>query len=796
MSAKVPRALLAACCLVLGGCSGIISEPGGFPAPSGAAGGEAAGGAGTGTGGAGTGGSGGSGGSGPNVACDTSLYPSVTIAGLAEEFARDVQPAMARMNNGCVACHAINSGRLFTVAADGTETFYKARSGGYFLRKPGSILDRLITQDAAAQMPRSSRWEKENIEALAHLACKVQAFEEQGGLLPDEEFPPNLLTPFTGTKPTTYENTFINSVQLEGRVKQVFNDDWVRGGVDKFAANLSSFGGVNFTTTFVEARVATPEFLLGLDLLAPDVCQQAATAKTGPFTGLDLVAPIVDSVASTTQTFEAEAMMPSSGSGQGATGGYLLYTNGTLTTAFTTAGAGSFEVTVRAYGSSAGGVPPNMDLIVDGQKLQSWAVSNAAPYAAQPVFTIANLSAGAHVLSVGFTNDGAVGSEDRNLWVDNVRLVGPTGASTGTARVDAAKAKIDTLYTRMFYRKATAAELTDTFTLLKDLVAIANNLPDSWAGVCEALVRHPDFLWTLPPSHAVATGADRTRLQLVKLANDLLGRTPTAAEVTALDSGAKSYAALVDQYLASPDFKAYFFNRVQLRTESDGKPIGDEPARLWTYIATNDRPFFELLTGEYFVDPSYVKQPRPAEHGKTGLLTMKGYLSNKQGLPHYNYAARVFTDFMGSVFEVPPEVFAQRGASTAASTVDPKSVCFSCHQNLTPISYQRLRWADDGTYSTTDAQGQPIDDSDRQLVPTYGFKGRGLEAFSTVAVKKEAFIRRTINAHHIMMFGRELRHLEDERVIYKQLWDVTQATNGNIRALLKAIALSDGYLRN
>jgi hypothetical protein len=151
---------------------------------------------------------------------------------------------------------------------------------------------------------------------------------------------------------------------------------------------------------------------------------------------------------------------------------------------------------------------------------------------------------------------------------------------------------------------------------------------------------------------------------------------------------------------------------------------------------------------------------------------------------------------MGYIFEVPPEVFAQRATSTAASTVDPKSICFSCHQNLTPISYQRLRWKDDGTYSTTDAQGQTIDDSDRALVPTYAFKGEGMEAFSTVAVKKEAFIRRTINAHYIMLFGREMRHLDDERGVYKQLWDSTFQTNGNIRALLKTIALSDGYLRN
>jgi hypothetical protein len=174
---------------------------------------------------------------------------------------------------------------------------------------------------------------------------------------------------------------------------------------------------------------------------------------------------------------------------------------------------------------------------------------------------------------------------------------------------------------------------------------------------------------------------------------------------------------------------------------------------------------------------------------------MPGYIQHKPGLPHYNYAARVFTGFMGSIFEVPPEVFDMRGTATAASTVDTQSICFVCHQNLTPLAHQRLKWADDGTHRDVDDNNLPIDDSDRGLVTTYEYKGVGLEAFATQAVKKEVFIRRTINSQFKILMGREMRHQDDERVIYKALWDKSETTNGNLKAILKEVVLSPGYLR-
>ncbi|WP_224361187.1 carbohydrate-binding domain-containing protein [Hyalangium versicolor] len=729
--------------------------------------------------------------------CQESSVPaSVSLATISADFGQVVYPAMMRQDSGCVSCHSTTSGRQFKVSADPTETFYAARAAGFLSTQPGSIVSRLVATDESARMPRGQpAWSAQEISAMASLTCQLAAVEVRSPQTPpDEEFPPALLQAYTGPQVATYDNPFLGYVQLKGKVKQVFNDDWIRGGVDKFASHVGLFGGVDYEQYFVEARVASPDFLLGLDDLAADVCLQAARNKTGPFAGLDTSASIIDTPPAATKQYEAETtadLTPSTG--QRTSTGWDLYTNGTLTTTtgYNFPVTGTYVLTARAYGSQCGPDLPSMDLRVDGTTVKTFAVT-ATTYADHAVTL--QVTAGLHTVSVAFTNDyNQSGVCDRNLYVDWLKVNGPTEASTGTTRADAAKAKVDTLYRRMLFHPASTQEKTDAYTLVKDLSSYEADLPKAWSGVCEGLMRAPDFLFTLPPSYEVRTGVDRDRLLLVKLAQDLVGRPPNATELAAFEGGSKTWEQMVDGYLASTEFRSYYFHKMRIRTESEGTADTDEPARLWTYLATTGTPMQELLTGDYSVSADYAKVSRPAEHGHTGVLTMKGFIKNKPGLPHYNYAARVMTDFMGSIFEIPSEVFDMRGAATAASTVDPTSICFSCHQTLTPLSHQRLRWNDDGTYRTTDDQGRTLDDSDRGLVGTYAFKGQGMPAFAQQAVKKEAFIRRTVNAQYMIYFGREMRHTQDERVMYKKLWDVAHESDGNLKAVLKTIALSNEY---
>jgi hypothetical protein len=470
-----------------------------------------------------------------------------------------------------------------------------------------------------------------------------------GGELADEQFPPELLAPYTGPPIDVYDNTFVSYQQLEARVMRVFADPGIGGDTAAyFASKIGLLGGADFKEHFTEARVASSDFLLALDAVAKDACARAATNRTGPFAGSD----------------------PATASGQAAA-----------------------------------------DLVAS-------------------------------------------------------------------------------LHQRILFRAPVGTEASDALALVEALKPLSPDAVSAWAGLCEVLVRHPDSLFTLPPSVSVLTGADKERMQLEKLATDLVGRPPSDAEFAAL--AGKSIDEKVDAFTATPDFREFFFHRVRIRMESIGTAESDEAARLWTYLVTTGAPMQDLLTADYTVDENFQKIGRDAVHGKTGVLTMPGFIKSKPGLPHFNYAARVMTDFMGQLFELTPDIIAAR--ATAKSTVDPGSVCIGCHAILTPLATQRLRWADDGQYRTTDEKGQPIDDSDRGMVPNYPYKGQGMEAFATQAVKKEKFYRQMFQSLFLFFLGRHMRYAEDERTVYLELWNTAYATHGDTKALIKVIAKLPGYL--
>jgi len=155
----------------------------------------------------------------------------------------------------------------------------------------------------------------------------------------------------------------------------------------------------------------------------------------------------------------------------------------------------------------------------------------------------------------------------------------------------------------------------------------------------------------------------------------------------------------------------------------------------------------------------------------------------------------VMTDYMGQLFEVTPEILRGRVDATATSTVQPGTLCITCHGVLTPLAFQRSRWADDGTYHATDDAGAPIDDTDRNLVPDYPYKGAGIEGFAVNAVKKEKFFRQSFQAQFLFYLGRQMRFDQDERTTYLALWNSAFKQNGDLREIVKIIAANTpGYL--
>ena len=314
-----------------------------------------------------------------------------------------------------------------------------------------------------------------------------------------------------------------------------------------------------------------------------------------------------------------------------------------------------------------------------------------------------------------------------------------------------------------------------------------------WMAQTQALIRHPDFLFTRSPALNWVTDRDQRRgLNVSRIALDLVGRAPTEGELeTFLENW--EWSDVVDYYLESDDFRRFYQHRIRLYLESQGTSLQDEPVRLWCYVAFNDRPFQEILTGAYTVDETMEKQARPIYHGKTGLLTTPGFIEGKPGLPHYNYAAQVSMLFLGYRYEVPPDIVEQREGVTALGTTDPNSACYSCHKILTPLAFQRNFWTDGGKYRRHDEYGLPIEASDNGIVSEYPFKGEGLEAFALQAVKKERFVRTMIDTHFGFLFGRSMRYRTDERDLYKTLWDSVHDQGFTIKGLLRSLAMSPDY---
>ena len=310
-----------------------------------------------------------------------------------------------------------------------------------------------------------------------------------------------------------------------------------------------------------------------------------------------------------------------------------------------------------------------------------------------------------------------------------------------------------------------------------------------WAGLIEALLQHPEFV--MPTDNQNAAPARK----LVRIALDLVGRIPTNDELRRfLRVG--QIEPLVDAYLSSQEFREFFFHRTRGVFRSRGTPASDEPARLWTYLATNDVSYRELFTADYTVSPDWRRIERRPVHGPTGFLTMEGYLEGKPGLPKFTYPAQVLTFALGVQFEVSDAV--EDARDKVVSTTDPSSICYSCHKLLTPLAYQRERWDVHGHYRTVDDDHQPIDDSDRGVVPDYPFKGDGLSAFASQVVRKERFVRAFINHHHDMLFHRPLRVYQDQRDEYKALYDFAVANDLRIRPLVKRMVVMrfGGQLRS
>ncbi|MBI4614912.1 MAG: endo-1,4-beta-xylanase [Planctomycetes bacterium] len=112
--------------------------------------------------------------------------------------------------------------------------------------------------------------------------------------------------------------------------------------------------------------------------------------------------------------------------GPGPGGSWNLWSNGRVGQPLRFGAQGRYAIAVRAWGSSAGGVWPEMALLLDEEAVEVVTVDRdlAADYSFEVV-----VPAGVHELAVGFLNDAVIGEEDRNLFVRSITVRPLAGAA-------------------------------------------------------------------------------------------------------------------------------------------------------------------------------------------------------------------------------------------------------------------------------------------------------------------------------------------------------------------------------
>ena len=1006
----------------------------------------------------------------PSVRSQTTDLQSQIVTSeqqLQDRFEKSVYPLLKHPEKGCVDCHNLEGTSNLVLTGNAIDDFRMLLDDQYLKAKGvDTLLTRVTTKHADKRMPKDAvPWTAPDIQELESFLDSVQKTAEQNGVSTDEQFPRSLLSEYKGAEQSRSENQFLTFRQLKGKIKVIFEDDWVRGDRDLFSDNLAMLGGADFKTRFNESSQPSATFLTGLELLARDVASKAYEQRTGPFrewptfagrplaghaigadyrTAIDqlyervLFRPATDKEIDEAfgllcEVFEVEEAIKARDDELGfelvvkdAKTGYtqreviripvsgdtlqvkqflvdqtmglkdadqasphlrrrqvlvsnvrlepdsptqrlilhnvgtvrnvsfagleILDTNGMVVEsigldspkvevagAWQIAKAGAFRsyedgnqskgmssiaislqvavageyqvvllwrnderntkrVLAELFCKEAGNqlacpVPPEVpplgearffyDCSIDSEPFSepkaSFLFSEDGAVEINNTGTLETVTAGA----VEFVNSKSVakmflvdskdaqGNENWKRFADGrfkayntkgaklhddntkkgdlslsyrpssmrdkgwsdadfyrLRIYYPgkkdqecqvpvivraqdsspiiqvaypeIAKADAMLRLDASASytvshsKLDFSWRQIF---GTRVQLNDSSSPVLEFIVPRRSVEQvAWTSLCSALLRHPDFVFTRPPSLMTCDGVEvKQRLRLVKLALDLVGRPPNIDEVTDLAKGI-SLSELTDRYLDSQEFRDFYFHRIRLVLESQGTELQDEPVRLWSYIAFNDRPFQEILTADYSVDSNMQKIERPREHGRTGVLTTPGFIQGKPGLPHYNYAAQVSMLFLGFVYEVPAEIVEQREGVTALGTTDPTSVCYSCHKMLTPLAFQRLNWSDEGKYRTTNEDGLPIDASDQNASEDYPFPGNGMEAFAIQAIKKERFFRTIINTHVNFYFGRPMRFREDERFLYKRLWDSAHASDFKMRSLIREIVNSPEYL--
>ncbi|MGK0360493.1 MAG: hypothetical protein ACI9U2_002806 [Bradymonadia bacterium] len=145
------------------------------------------------------------------------------------------------------------------------------------------------------------------------------------------------------------------------------------------------------------------------------------------------------------RSLEGEDM--ASGTGRAQADFWNMWSNGDLTGDFDVDSPGQYQVRSRVAGGQAGPDVVRYEVLVDGLSLGEFSTAAENPDFETADTGIAELEAGAHTVTIRFTNDyycpqerfdagQCAGLGDRNLFIDRMEIEGPVGGGGGLTRFE------------------------------------------------------------------------------------------------------------------------------------------------------------------------------------------------------------------------------------------------------------------------------------------------------------------------------------------------------------------------
>lgn len=381
---------------------------------------------------------------------------------------------------------------------------------------------------------------------------------------------------------------------------------------------------------------------------------------------------------------ESGDMSGGANSSQRDDGWRAFYSEGAMEKAVDFPAGGHYRLRIRAAGDLAGPELPKMEVKVDGKVFQVFEVGVKFPNATVVEAPI-DLDSGTHKISVAFTNDyyntkDPPGKQDRNLYVNFVEFVGPTGAQApmspaylhiiptqptpDTVQPDARR-DIKNFATRAFRRPVTTQELDRLMTVfnvgLKDgsfssgmqiaveaVLASPNFLfraeldpKGSKAGVrtlddYELATRLSYFLWSSMPDDELFQLAAEGKLHKDAVLKQQVERMLADSKANAL---AKNFAG---QWLQLRKLSIIFPDPQRFPGVDDAmkKNMATETETYFMYVLQNNRPITDFIDSNYtFVNQKLAEfygmqgvtgdqfQKVPVEEPRGGVLTQASVLT-------------------------------------------------------------------------------------------------------------------------------------------------------------------------